>query len=325
MNVKRILAELVIGYSSSSYRASQIFFKHFNTIDSLVIEESYDRYFQEASSKGLLTEVQQLEYLNKDDLWTKKDESELNDLKNFLSGLHTTKRKLALKVQIDQINLQIEEAEKQYKHKFYNRCELLDLTVENFCNKKINELYICNMSFKDKALTQPLFSIEEFEYTTNKEIAELIELYNQVMVNFDYKHLQAVAICNEFQNLFYLCDDDVWKFFGKPVIDLTFFQIELFRNGNYFKHILESSVKPPEHLSNDPEKLIEWFNASQNMRNIMEKQDKDGGATTIVGATQGDYEKAGVSAAETIDLHSIAKKKGGNLSMMDLLALQGGN
>ena len=68
-------------------------------------------------------------------------------------------------------------------------------------------------------------------------------------------------------NIFYLCDDNVFNFYGKPVITLTFYKIEIYSYGRYFKSLIQTSEdKIPDHIVEDPDKLIEWAQASKNVK-----------------------------------------------------------
>ena len=140
--------------------------------------------------------------------------------------------------------------------------------------------------------------------------------------------LKRIALADFFTNIFYLCDDNVFNFYGKPVINLTFHQIEIYSYGRYFKSILQNSEdKIPEHIAEDPDKLIEWAESSKNVKDVLEKSsvsDKDGAATSIVGATKEDLAKAGISQDEdVIDLSKKAQEQGGKLTMEDLMKLHG--
>ncbi len=56
----------------------------------------------------------------------------------------------------------------------------------------------------------------------------------------------------------------------------------------------------------------------------LEKNGKDGAASSIVGATQKDLEKAGIdNNSDVIDLSQKAKEKGGKLTMEDMMKLHG--
>ena len=67
--------------------------------------------------------------------------------------------------------------------------------------------------------------------------------------------------------------------------------------------------------------------ASENKGSVLKEDGKSGEASTIVGATKEDLEALGVSATqdigETVDLNDELAKKGGTMSMEDIMKLHG--
>jgi hypothetical protein len=145
---------------------------------------------------------------------------------------------------------------------------------------------------------------------------------------FSQINLKRVALSGFFLNNFYLCKENPFTFFGKPVVELTFHQTDLFAYGRYFKHILsEMKSTPPPDMMEDPDKLLDQYNIEQNKDSVLSPKGKEGTATTIVGATKEDLEALGLKDqaqdGEVIDLNKEAEKKGGELSMEDLMKLHG--
>ena len=131
-----------------------------------------------------------------------------------------------------------------------------------------------------------------------------------------------------FCNYYYLCDDNPHIFYGKPVVDLTFYQAEMFAFGRYFKNLAQDAkVQPPDEIRNDPDKLIEFYEAKKNADAVMDKANEragdKGGATSLVGATKEDLEALGYQQGQgtTVSLTDVANKKGGSLSMEDFIQL----
>ena len=93
-----------------------------------------------------------------------------------------------------------------------------------------------------------------------------------------------------------------------------------------FKNILDSPEEIPWSIRKDPQKLIDWARnpkGREKAREVMEKA-SEGGAG-LFGATKSDLEQLGVdtSGAGTVSLEEAAKKKGGTLTMEDLMKLSG--
>jgi len=152
-------------------------------------------------------------------------------------------------------------------------------------------------------------------------------IYNGVNLKFSEQNLKKIALSSFYLNMFNLSSDNPYYLYGKPIVDLTFYQMEIFSFARYFKNVVSNSKhSPPEEYYNDPDKLIEWLETSKNADEMIEKNDTqktDGTvATSIIGAKKEDLAKIGADK-NVISLHDVAEQKGGVLTMEDLMKLHG--
>jgi hypothetical protein len=115
------------------------------------------------------------------------------------------------------------------------------------------------------------------------------------------------------------------RFFGLPVCVLTYNQIKLIVFTRVFKSIFENNDNIPEAIKSDPDALIDYANSAEKAKDKMrELEDKDG-ATAIFGATKEDLDqiKQQTGVGKQVSLRDEAVKKGGKLSMDDLMKLSG--
>lgn len=331
-NLKIVFSEIIKGYSKKNIQSfGTLFFKHINNQDSADIDIYNQQFLEKAKNMGLPTEKEQEEYLIKEGLWEELKNKRIIELEKFLINLRTTKSKLFLKAQIEQINTEIEKNELELKALKFERKDLIGFTAEDYTVKKINEYYMFISLFKDETLKERFFKEDDYDDLDNKDIISLIKNYNEVNSKFNEHNLKKISLASYFSNIFYLSKDDPFIFYGKPLVELSFYQIELFSYGRYFKGILTNAKnKPPEYLMRDPDKLIEWFEGSKNVDEVLNKNSKvaqkDNVATSIVGATTEDLKRLGVKKDDDIagiDLTKEAAKKGGKLDMQDLIKLHG--
>jgi len=331
-NLKIIFSEIIKGYSKKNIEGIGIlFFKHINNQDSADIDIYNQQFLDKAKNMGLPTFKEQEEYLIKEGLWEKSKDEKIKELDLFIKNLKNTKSKLFLKTQIEEINQEIDKNEAQLKALNYEKKDLIGFTAEEYTFKKINEYYMYVSLFKDERLTERFFSQEDYDELDNKEILILIKNYNDVNSKFNDHNLKKISLAGYFSNMFYLSNDDPFIFYGKPLVELSFYQIELFGYGKFFKSILSNAkTRPPQYLMNDPDSLIEWFEGTKNVEDVLNKNSKaaqkDNVATSIVGATKEDLKRLGVKREENptdIDLAKEAAKKGGKLNMEDLIKLHG--
>lgn len=321
--------DILKGYSLSYYKNNKLYFKHNTSFDSGDIDQLRQEFIEIAQKKGLPTEDQKEEYIILEDLWSKDKNEEIKNLKYNISNLKQTKSKLFKSDDINEFNKQIDVKKLELINLISERKELLGFTVEDYATKKINEYYMFNSLFKDKNLKDKFFSEEEFDELENKDISEILQIYNDINKNFTENNLKKIALSSYYLSLFNICDESAYNLYGKPIIYLTFYQMEVFGYARYFKNALEQAKhKPTDELYENPEKLIEWLESSRNAEELLNKTEEghrgtEGAiATSIIGAKKEDLAKIGKDE-NGISLHKEAQKKGGVLNMDDLIKMHG--
>lgn len=327
--LRLLFIDILKGYSVSYYKNDKLYFKHNTSFDSGDIDHLKQEFLEKAKKNGLPTEDQKEEYLISENLWSKENNEKIKKLKSDISTLKQTKSKLFKSDDINELNRQIDEKKLELINLTVERKDLLGFTAEDYANKKINEYYMFNSLFKDKDLKDRYFSEIEFDELENKEISEVLNIYNTINKNFIETNLKKIALSSYYLSLFNLCDESAYNLYGKPIIYLTFYQMEVFGYARYFKNALsEAKHKPTDEYYEDPEKLIEWLESSKNVEEVLSKNENnkkktDGAiATSIVGAKKEDLAKIGKDE-NGISLHKEAEKKGGVLTMEDLMKMHG--
>lgn len=319
--------DILRGYTKTKLKKFGTYYvKHLDAWCAEEIDERKKAYEDHAKSKGLPTSEENLKEAEENDLWGKEKNQKLEDLRFQVSNLKITKSKFILQADIENIQSQINEAEKELVSLTVEKNEVIGYTVETYATKKINEYFIFTTSFKDPKLEELLFEKDVFDEIQETEINFLVKNYNDISESFEEHNVKRMALSGFFLNSFYLCKDNPFIFFGKSVVDLTFNQSEIFSYGRYFKGILQDlKHEPDEETMADPDKLIELFNVSKNSEKIKQKMDESS-ATTVVGATQEDMKRMGLTSGApdgAISLAKAAAEKGGHLDMEDLIKLHG--
>lgn len=327
--LRLLFVDILKGYTISYYKNNKLYFKHNTSFDSGDIDHVKQEFIEKAKKKGLPTEEQKEQYLIQENLWSKEKDENIKNIKSYIFSLKQTKSKLLKNDDIAYINKQITEENVKLLELMTEKKDLLGFTVEDYANKKMNEYYMFNSLFKDKELKNKFFSEEEFDELENKDLSEILEFYNNINKNYTEKNLKKIALSSYYLSLFNICDESAYDLYGKAIIYLTFYQMEVFGYARYFKNALSSAKhKPPDEYYEDPDKLIEWLESSKNVEEILDKNDSnqkktDGAiATSIVGAKKEDLAKIGKDEVG-VSLHKEAEKKGGVLSMEDLMKMHG--
>lgn len=325
--LKVIFSEILRGYTLVENKDfGKIKIKHFNNFDSAELDIKNRYFYEKARDQGLPTREQKIEYLLKEDIWDDKKNKEILNLKTMIAGLKNSKSKVFLQAHIDDINRQLEENQLKLAHLEIQKEELIGFCAENYAQRRINEHYMQKAILKDNG--EFLLSNEDFEDLQQDQLMGLISTYNKNTRKFESPNLKKISLSGFFTNLFYLCENNAYTFFGKPLVELTFYQVELFGYARYYKSLMESSEsKVPDEVRQDPEKIVEWFESSKNAKEVMDKSQtagKEGSATSLVGATKQDLKRLGLdNPNETISLAKKAAEKGGSLTMQDMMKIHG--
>ena len=325
--LKVVFSEVLKGFTlveSKNYGKIQV--KHFTNFDSAELDIKNKLFYDKAINQGLPSRNDRIEYLLKENIWTEEKNKEILQVKSMLSGLRNSKSKVFLQAHIDNINTQIGENQKKLADLEFEKEELIGFCAENYASRRINEHYMYNAVLNDKG--EKLFGAEEFEELEENSLVELIGLYNRSTKKFDSNNLKKISLSPFFTNLFYLCENNAHVFFGKPLVNLTFYQIELFGYARYYKSLIDNSeTQVPDDIKEDPEKMVEWFDSTKSARETLEKSKnagQDGSATSLVGASKQDLKRLGLdNPNETINLAKKAAEKGGKLNMEDMMKLHG--
>jgi hypothetical protein len=326
VKLKIALFEIIRGFTVIDVgRHKSIYVKHFTFIDTASIDLKYAEAYKFAIGKGLPLIDEQIKTAIGNNTWTEKQEKRYSEIPAEINTLKLTKSKLFLKRELDSINSEIETLEKELLRLEYERSEVVGYTAEIFATKKANE-HAIYYSFRGKNLDTFYFSEEEYETFSNEEISNLIVGHAGYVAKFTPKEMKRIAISTAFMNMIYLAGEDIMSFFGKPVLELTNRQMEVYNLGRYFKNLMaEYKGTITDDLLADPDKFIEAAENTKTAQNFADKLDnKESSGTAIVGATKEDIEKLGLTKeAGTISLADEASKKGGSLSMEELMKLHG--
>ena len=324
---RKVFKEIVQGCTKAEIDTETYYIKHLSALDQVDIDEVKQEYYDQAISRGIPTEEEALSSLMKEGQWTKKDESQIKQLHNFIEQLQKNKTALVLKSDIDRQNKSIQETRAKIQALNEKRASLLGVNAEGYADKRANDYYIIKSYFHDAKLEDPVFPDEEdYNELYAEDVQKFVNCYNQTFLSFEELKIQEM-ILQDFYYIYFPFSDDTVGFFGTPVVQLTYNQLKLIVYTKIFKNIFENNKHIPEKIKKDPQALLDYGSISDEAKEKMKnKLDKDQDGATLFGATDEDYEYAGLdkpSDKSGISIQKAAEKKGGSLSMEDLMELSG--
>lgn len=288
--LRRTFIDICNGYSKTEYSGNILYIKHLSHFEHHNFEEIEEKYIKEAKDNGLPDEKEQLAYLNREGLWTQVNEDEITRQKSYIARLHAGKKSIILPSVLEQQQKLIESEELKLKQLEYKKSSFLQDTCENYAQKRTNDYYIMSSLYKDQYLSIPYFTVEDFEYIDDQEMRLISIIHSTVLDVCSDENIKKLTIQDFFIPYFNLCNDDIGAFFGKSIMNFTFYQVRLGNYARYFKHLMENNDinNLPEHIKNDPDKLVDYLDTTKKGREAIDKQ--NGAVVGMVGATQTDIE-----------------------------------
>ncbi len=259
-------------------------------------------------------EIDKLTLLIGLNLWSKENEELIKDLAARISNYKLTLSMLFKTSEKEEVRRELEKAEQEYQVLANERAQLMDVTLEIYVNRRVSERQLFLSLTKPNK--EPLFTNEDFNDLDDEDVIPFMNEFRTYSEKTSHKEIQKLSLSPIFMNSFAICENNPMTYYGKPIVALTFNQVELFSHGINFKNILsqaDSTLEP--ELLEDPEKLIEWFNSKKNAERIAQqtmKNRKNRGestfeAATIVGASSEEMKKAGLTGKK-FDIKKLENK-----------------
>ena len=318
-----IFKEIKQGFSQINFEGALFYIKHpgQNEIEFLNLE--YERFFNKSTSQGVMTEKELANLLDEQAVWTKEEEKDLNGKEIELNNLKKTLGVLFLEKEMNPIEKRIKELAKKVESLKERKEPLFKNSAEKYASKKSNERFILNSLYKDKELTQLMFSNEEADELSQIEISEIYQNYNESLKKFSEKNLKQLSVEGVFTGVLSLFGENVSNFFKVHHLDLSYYQINLLNYGKLFLNIFENK-EIPKDIRNNAQKILDFLNESKNKKKKLEEVSQKSSQSdgfSYVGASKSDLKKMGVDFTGTKDISQIADEKGGELNMEDFIEM----
>ena len=323
---KKKYKELIDGASAFRDGNELLYVKHLTEADIGELELSTEKYHKEAEEKGLPVEQDKISILVKQDLWTQEKEEEIKELKIKIATLQDTHKKLFLKAQISKSQESIDAVIQSLGKLVTEREELLGLTCEKYADRKSNEEIVLYCFYKDRELKQKFFTPEEFDELHRDKLYRYIQVYNDISREFSSEEMKRMAALPFFINLFFLCEDNIYTLYGKPVISLTLAQVDAYNSAKTYKSIMSQGNSPPDEMYESLDELVSFYDSYSGAGGEALKEATNKGSQSIVGATVEEMKKftKGEDGAHVITLDSLEAKlakEGRNLEDLSMVEI----
>lgn len=254
-----IYGEILKGFSYD--KSGKFILRHYTELDLADTELSRRRYLIDGAREGLISEKDKLSLLQEMGHWSVAEEDAYLKAKEEVDSLHYSLKRLIVPQQIEHMRGLINTKQKEFDSQFGIRAELLGTNLEQYAQKRSSEYHIFRSFFKDETLTVPMFSQDDIDDLTHNEVSSYVDIYYEIHEVFFEKNFKKVAVCPFFLNGYNLAEESPLSFYGKPIKDLTLYQLALFHRGKFYKNILSNPEckTPPEESYSNLDDVIKFY------------------------------------------------------------------
>jgi hypothetical protein len=253
-----IYKEIVDGYSF--YEDKGVCVKHLTDLENTEVTKQ-KRVLYTHYRKDLPTEEEKLQQLIETEQWSKAQEEEILQYQYII-----TDNEKNLKNIIPQQHgpiLQIIEANKKALNKLLReKRSLMGRTAEEFAERDTFYYMVYLAMYKDTKLKTRCFAdftvMEEME---DDEIKPYVDMLDSTMRKFTEEAIKKIAVLPIFLNPLSYAKDSVYHFLGKPLINVTPFQMNLLSLGTRNLNIMGQSEGEPPALLDDVKinDVVNWY------------------------------------------------------------------
>lgn len=317
-----LIAEIFNEYSVIQSDIGELYLRHFNQIDATSILIKQEIYAKKAEQDGLPTEENSLKFLIEEGMWDEEKEKEIQKKEDFLNNLKKSTSKISLPSQRENHKSLIKKEQEKLDKLTKERDGLIGLTAEKFAQKKSNRDFFESIVFFDKEFKKPV--LENIEYDAKDIEIEITKIQSKFFEKFSEANISKAVLSTAY-SLYFPFSDDIQAIFGKPLREMTTFQLKLANYGRTFLNIFKNSDKEiPDNVARDPELLIEFAESLKNSRKGGTKSTEGDGGSMVFGATDDDVKRIKSEEEDAVTLHEALNKEGKQgLNMQDLMKMHG--
>jgi hypothetical protein len=255
-------------------------------------------------------------------LWSDSDDLNIANLEFEITKLKESQKAAYLPSQKSNFNKTILEKNYELSKLLSAKKEISGNTAESYASTRTNEEFIRYILFKDETLKEHLFSQEEFDDLEDYNINYLVKIYSTSNARLSEDNIQH-CVLRDFFNMYLSQTEHLSAFYGKPIIQLSIFQLKLALYARVFFNIFQYNEDLPDNIKKDPSAILRFSESKKTGKQSSQRQSRDSESTVVFGATKEDLKQIDPNA-RTISLEDAVRQNGGSLNMEQMMKLMDG-
>lgn len=264
--LRRAFVDICRGYSKAVYRGREIYIRHLTHFSHLSYDLLQQKYEEEAIAKGAKREEERLKELRAQGRWSDEKERDIIRQKDGISRFEDTIRVTAQPSVVQGLTKQLEEEKDKLHVMLIERANLLGMTAEVYAQRMLNDYYVVTNLFSTEDLKTPLFTFDSFDDLEDSLVEEILKVYHEAIEPCGDQHLKYLAVQDFFTSYYNLCGDRLDGFYGRPVCEMTYYQVRLGSIARYFKSIMDTMdfSKLDPKVRGNPDEIERLYTAQRN-------------------------------------------------------------
>ena len=280
----------------------------------------YQDWKQEAEARGVPNNEQaKLKAIN-DGSWSEEKEEEIKGVETALIEMRKTYDSITLPSQKVKQNRLIKKESSKLEEILNQKQEAFGKTSEMYATTRSNQELV-RLSVVDKYGNLVWEDRDDFDDLEYKELGELNKSFVEINNRLSENIIQHMVL----QDFFYIymphCESPT-TFFGKPMVELSVFQLKTATYGNIFFNIMQRNENLSEKVKKDPEQLLAISDSKKKQESHSNRSD----AKTYFGASKEDIDALTADGEKAISLSDKIKeisKDGRTVSGKDVAKIFG--
>jgi hypothetical protein len=165
------------------------------------------------------------------------------------------------------------------------KAELVGKTSERYGSQRSNEEFIRYLIYSDQQCSRHFFSDEQFANLSEEDLSFFVKENDAISKRLSESNIQHVVL-RDFFNMYLSQTENVSSFYGRPIIELSVYQLKLAIYARIFFNMFQYHEDIPDRMKKEDLEIID-------------------------------------PNARTISLSDEISKKGGVMNMDDLIELMG--
>jgi hypothetical protein len=219
---------------------------------------------------GVPSRQERVDFITKEsEEWGQDDEDEITSAEYFITDNQETYDQMMIPEQKAEMKKMLDEARVTIYKKKSDREAKIGTVAETKAETHANSFHIYHSFHKDSEFKEKLWSREAFEDMEDWELGKWVVAYNVTTGNFGNKNFKKIAAMPFVLNLISYCKDQGMFFYGKPITELTTYQLAIYTKAmrNSFTLRETKSKHGSPEINNDLKMrdLIEWYDHEYTM------------------------------------------------------------